>query len=338
MPGATASSNVLGSYTYAEAGRYPLFIQIGRPDDTSFHCWAYATATVDDAPLCVDSTATVSAVANVPLPLFTPLAYFTDANSNQYASAGDLRASIAWKPGYSSAGTVFDGSAACQFGVEGSSVWGDLGPHNVTVNLYDSGGSTASATATVNVTDGTLYPGPSYTVPLDELTAGNTILVGNFFAQNPAAIASDFTVTADWGDGDVNSDGFVVPVRDGSFDVYAAKTTDYTGSTSRMHVTVTEDAGQSRSATTAFPLNFLMIDGGTSVTVTALPVGSSVLDDGVLVFAGSARRMPVRLRDRGPWSWPDPGRLRFRARTALRAARRLPEGWRSSPPPGHCRP
>ena len=130
------------------------------------------------------------------------------------------------------------------------------------VTVYQTDGTSDSASSEIDVSDGTLTATPA-DIALDVLTAGSVINVGHIPAQdpaeitkNPAAITSDFTVTANWGD-EVD-DGFVVPTDDGGFDVYATRSSDYAGSNSPMQITVTEDSGQTGSATAPFDGHFAL--------------------------------------------------------------------------------
>ena len=138
----------------------------------------------------------------------------------------------------------------------------------------------------MDVTDGNLTTTPA-SIALDGLTAGTIVNVGYFKAANQAALSSDFSVTTDWGDGDVDNNGFVVPTDDGGFDVYATKSTDYAGSSQPIQVTITEDSGQSGSATATFSDNSLTVDSGSTVTVSGLFASAVVTDNGVLTFNGA---------------------------------------------------
>ena len=284
---------VQGSHSYTEAGQYSIPIEIfytppGGPVGTL--CSLHATATVSDAPL-EDPTwaASLNPVANAPLsdPPLSPvtLATFTDPNPN--AADSYFAAIITWQPGHQTSGTVAQVPGTDQYTVSGSYCsYGNLGPQNARVDVYDASGATASCTATVDATDGNMTTRAA-SIALDGLTAGTIVNVGYFKAANQAALSSDFAVTTDWRDGDVDANGFVVPTDDGGFDVYATKSTDYAGSSQPIQVTITEDSGQSGSTTATFSDNSLTVDAGSTVTVSALPSSAVVTNDGVLAFDGS---------------------------------------------------
>ena len=217
----------------------------------------------------------LAAVANVAMPAGTELATFTDANSQ--AATADFLAIVTWESGRRSTGAVTFDPTQDQFVVSGSYTYGDLGWHNAEVNVYDAGGNVASGNATINVTDGQLTAAAA-TVDIGDLDAGDVVYVGNITAENPAAVSADFSVSTNWGDGDVDNDGFVVPAgpnESDGFDVYATRSTDYTGGSAPIQVTVTEDQGQSGSATTSFDCP-LALDSGSTVTLTGLPSGSDL--------------------------------------------------------------
>ena len=284
---------MMGSYTFSESGDFLVPVTVtnafGYP---TFDCDAWATATVvPDAVPVLSPVPDLNAVANVPL-WNVPVATFTDDPNSPLC----VQAVVTWEPGHSNLAQVAYDAANNRYVVSSSYTFGDLGPHDVEVDVYDADGTEAYAqTTTVNVSDGSLTCTPA-SISLEELTAGGIVHVGHVGpAANPAAVSADFTVTTDFGDGNVDSAGFLAPTDDGGFDVYATYdgATDYSGGAAPIQATVTEDAGQTGDATANVADNALLLDGGTTLAVSSLPASADLTVDGGSVLDLSSQSLAL---------------------------------------------
>jgi hypothetical protein len=194
---ANGTFSVSGSNTYAEEGSYTFTVKIsdvgGSTDSIS------AGVTVSDAGLSA-SAASVSATAGTS---FSGLvASFTDSNSS--ATAADFTATINWGDGTSSAGAV-SANASGGFSVSGTHPYAQPGNYSFTVLISDDGGASAGAqgTATIQADDALTATGT--TVNATEGVSFSAV-VANFTDSNPAATASNFSATINWGDGTISTE------------------------------------------------------------------------------------------------------------------------------------
>ena len=172
-----------------------------------------------------------------------------------------------------------DGSITAE--VEGTHDYTDPGDYAVDTTFYLNGIEigVVDSRATVSggngpINDGILFATPASIAP-DQLTAGTFVLVGSFTAGTQA-VSADFSVTANWGNGDVDTAGFVMPTGNGGFNVYATKSTDFAGATQPIEVTV---HGQNGDETT-FTDNSFTLDSGSTLAVSSLPADCNVTVDG----------------------------------------------------------
>jgi hypothetical protein len=147
------------------------------------------TATVADAPLSGSASAVNASEGTV---FSGTVASFSDANSG--ASAGEFRASITWGDGSTSTGTV---TGTGPFLVSGSNSYGEGGSYPISVTITDAGGSAVTINGTALITDFPLtLTGVSTNAPRN--FSGTVAKLGD---TDPSAVASDYTVTINWGDG-----------------------------------------------------------------------------------------------------------------------------------------
>ena len=151
-------------------------------------------------------TATGTTVAGTERVLASFLvATFTDADPND--SLVDLSATITWGDGGSSVGTVLVVPSG-GYSVVGSHNYVEEGSYDVTVNISDIAGNSASDDSVVNVADAPLTAtSTNLTSTADTPFNGQvaTVTDGNFSSD-----VSDLSATIDWGDGSATSSGTFV--------------------------------------------------------------------------------------------------------------------------------
>jgi hypothetical protein len=235
VTGSGGSFTVAGNHTYAEEGGYTVTTTLSDVDTpANTPAAATSTATVADAALTASGT-TLSGVEGSGVS--GVIANFSDANT--LGSASDFTASIDWGDGTSSTGTVAGSGGS--YTVSGSHTYAEAGSYTVTVAIADDGGSSASATSTVDVADAAIaatcsmpaISGPSFSGAVAGLSDGNSL-----------GSAADFTASIDWGDS-ASSPGAVT----GSGGSYTVSGSHTYGSSGAFTVTtsVTDDDGNTAS-------------------------------------------------------------------------------------------
>jgi hypothetical protein len=171
-------------------------------------------------------------------PFTAAVARFTDANP--YASADDFTALISWGDGTTSSaaglpagsGELPDGSfkelstlaglivrnADGSFSVHSDHIYAQAGAYTVQVDILDEGGSTASTTLTVQVTEAVL----SATGTVTAISLGTPVngVIARFTDANPNSSASEFQASVDWGDGSpLDTNVTIVADANGGFQV-----------------------------------------------------------------------------------------------------------------------
>jgi hypothetical protein len=132
------------SRDFADEGSLSFTVQLTDSDGTSAS--VSGTATVNDAPLN-GAMVTIDPIAGAPFQ--GVVASFSDGNPN--ATAGEFTATISWGDGASSMGVV-QSNGQGGFTVSGAHTYAAPSNYTLAVQIADVGGSTASATGTVNVT------------------------------------------------------------------------------------------------------------------------------------------------------------------------------------------
>ncbi len=231
---------VVGSHAYAEDGNFTIAATI--------------LATDVPAPLSPASTSTSTPVrvldaAMTASPAVPPawtegiapaspvvLATFTDADPN--AVPGDYSTTIDWGDGTTSAGTVVAASTPGEFEVLGSHTYAEDGTPTASVQIVDTDAeqsaprpstipaSEAAVSVPLSVIDATLTAWrPSAPTPEVAGQAFTDLQVAMFSDADPGAVAGDYTVTIDWGDGTTPTPGRVVPAGAGNtFEVLGSHT------------------------------------------------------------------------------------------------------------------
>ena len=204
--------NVAGQHTYAEAGKFPISIQIDDNDNESVK--ADGKATVTDAPLH-SAASSIGGFANVSFN--GKVGSFTDDNSS--AGTGDFTATISWGDGSTSSGTVSSNGSG--FDVKGSHTYTSAGSFTTSITVNDAEGSSTSAGGSANIQ---VAP-PQVTAGSINATEGASFsgVVGSFTDLDPTLVASNFTVTINWGDG-TTTNGSVATNGSGGFNVSGTHT------------------------------------------------------------------------------------------------------------------
>src|SRR6185369_9688650 len=227
VTGGGGTFQVSGTHTYASSGTFPVVVTL-----------------LDDPPgtatAAVTSTANVAAGLSVTAVNFTTpehaafngtVANFSDSNTN--LTAGSFVATINWGDGTSSAGTVI-GSAGV-FSVNGQHTYADEGSFTFTATVTES-----------DVLSGTpVVFAPQQAIPF-------TGTVATFTDTDTANVASDFTATINWGDG--NTTAGTVSGGGGTFTVSGTHTYATAGSFPVI-VTLADDPPGTATATTTSTAN-----------------------------------------------------------------------------------
>jgi hypothetical protein len=145
VSGGGGSFTVSGGHTYAEEGSYTITTTLTDVDAAANTVTATSTATVADAALTATGTMRSGVEGS---PISGVVASVHDANLG--GSAADLSATISWGDGSPAEPGTISGAAG-SYSVSGSHVYVDAGTYTVTVQVADDGGSTATATTTVNI-------------------------------------------------------------------------------------------------------------------------------------------------------------------------------------------
>ena len=234
---------VSGTHTYAaNTTGLPLFPVTFSVKDIGGSTLAGAVGsliTVLDAPLTSSAGTTIKGTEGISTGSVL-IGTFTDANP--MATAGDFIVTLppgGWgdgTPAAPTALTVTELSATTSnsvFAVSGSHTYADVGQFPITVNVSDAGGASTVIFSTALIADASLafppqqpirtieaavYPLPVLSPPLFSGA------VAYFTDANPAATASDFTATIDWGDGTGATPGTVVDGPAGTFQVDGSHT------------------------------------------------------------------------------------------------------------------
>jgi hypothetical protein len=184
------------------------------------------TATVADAPL--SATGLTLGVAPNPIiytyPAFSgQVAAFTDADPN--GTLSDYTATVNWGDGVVTGATItMSATIPGLFLVNGTHLYGESAvPYQATVTIKDAGGSTASASTSITVSDTPLTPGPATSIIVTE-GRPFTAQVGTFTDADPNAVPSLYAATINWGDGTAPSSGIIAKQADGTFSVTGSHT------------------------------------------------------------------------------------------------------------------
>jgi hypothetical protein len=182
---------IAGTNTYLQGGSYSITVTLQELDGSA--TMVTGAAQVTD-PLLTASALGISSTEGV---AFTGMvATFTDPNPNDPAST--FMATISWGDGHTSSGTISGSGGA--FSVSGSNTYAEDGTFAIGVQIFDVGGTTASAAGSATIVDAALVAGSSLTV---KPTEGSTFagLVATFTDSGSDGTSGDYTASISWGDG-----------------------------------------------------------------------------------------------------------------------------------------
>jgi hypothetical protein len=252
--------NVAGTHTYAEDGSYSISYTVtetgASPDMQSS---GTATALVQEASFVLSGEAPLTAIEGTQFS--GVVATFTDPGSTDPAS--DFTATIDWGDGTTTEGTI-TANGSGNYTVTGTHTYADelsgdieitVGEPqgNFTIGPNPDGMTVAEADAliptptTIAATDGTSFSGP----------------VATFSDSYTGAVASDFTATIDWGDGQKSTG--TVSGSGGNFTVSGSHTYQSPPGQYPVTVTLSDDSPGTATATAGSTAN---VSAGAPVTTT----------------------------------------------------------------------
>jgi hypothetical protein len=220
----SAVSGSPGLFTVSGTHRYTTpnpsyLISISVQDNMGRSALISSMAVVTSSSLTPIGT-TVSLTAGVLPSSAVVVGSFYDADTTSVA--GNFTASINWGDGApSSPGIVsaVSGSPGL-FSVSGTHLYGRAGNYNLTVTVQDTFGASTMISSTAIVTNLVLTPIPANVAFTAGVLPSSPVVVGSLYDSDTTAVASNFTASIDWGDGNV-SPGIVsaVPTSPGLFTV-----------------------------------------------------------------------------------------------------------------------
>ena len=233
----TGPFTVSGTHTWAEESASPLVVTVAVTDDGGQTATVSDTVTVVDAPL---SGTAATVVSNEGAVFSGAVASFNDANAG--ATAADLTATITWGDGTTSIGTV---TGTGPFTVSGTHSYSEGGSYPTLVTIKDDGGSVLTLSGTASISDFPLsLQGVTQNIPKN--FSGTVAKLGD---TDPSAVASDYKVEINWGDG-TTSTGSV----NGKVSPFTIVGTHEYGSSGTFTVTVSVRDGGGGTATTTSTL------------------------------------------------------------------------------------
>jgi hypothetical protein len=283
QPGGTFT--VTGTHTYAEettgGPANAVTFDVNDVGGGALAGAAGVTVTVNDGPLVANGI-NLNAVEGSPtsIPAGTVVATFTDADPA--GTATDYAAVIEWGDGTSGPGTVTPiAGTPGSFSVTAAAgkVYSEEGNFNFRVTISDTGGATASAGGTANVTDAPLSAvgtpqggtviteGAPVTIQVASFTDADTTNTPGDPNTNPA----DYTAIIAWGDG-TSSPGAIAFDGLSGFNVsgihtYVEETTP--GSPYQVSVLIKDVGGATASANTTLTVGDALLSVAASPAQTA---------------------------------------------------------------------
>ena len=224
---------VTGTHTWAEESSYAVSVTITDSGGPSVS--VTDTATVADAPLSGTASAVPGAEGTT---ISATVATFTDGNGG--GTASEFVATITWGDGSTSTGLI---SGTGPFSVSGAHTYIEGGSYPTSVTIRDAGGSTLTVFGAAEIRDFELtLTGVSGNVSKN--FSGTVAKLGD---ADPTAVASDYSVTIDWGDGTTSSGR--VNGKESPFTIAGTHTYETRG-TYTVTITV-RDAGNGTATTTS---------------------------------------------------------------------------------------
>jgi hypothetical protein len=241
--------DVSGSNTYGEEGSYAVAVAVHSTGGLS--TTIHSTAKVGDAALTGVSALSFSGREGQQFG--GGVALFADTNPG--ASGLNFSASINWGDGNSSAGTISFNGGANKWQVNGSHTYRVGGTYQLTVSIHDVGGAGATASPTATIAGAPIFATGIVTTYQQDIMKVTPQLIATFSSGNPLALATDFHVTVDWGDGTTNNPTSTVSVVYNSatnlFNVMATHPYSQIGLTYTLKITITEGSGGTGATVTS---------------------------------------------------------------------------------------
>jgi hypothetical protein len=286
VSGGGGTFQVSGTHTYAGTGNFSVTVTLS--DDAPGTATATVTSTAKVASGL--SVTAVNISASEGAPFNGTVATFSDSNGK--TTPASFTASIDWGDGTTTAGTITGGPGS--FTVTGQHTYADEGTFTTTVTVTETGpgGATASGSATATAAEADALSGTPVTFsPQQGVPFTGT--VATFTDADTANVASDFTATIDWGDG--NTTAGTVTGGAGAFTVSGTHTYAASGPFS-VTVTLADDAPGTATASVTSTANV-------SANVLAVPT-LDLRGLLTLALALSAAAFYLLRRRRGTGAWP----------------------------------
>jgi large repetitive protein len=206
---------VTGSRTYASVVGTPFAVSAVVTDAGGSTVTINTTATITQSPLTVSVNAQNGAVGTPFVPT-TPLALFTDANGA--AAPGAYTATVNWGDGSApvtfaaGAGIALVSGNQLRFNAPAGHNYTQPGIYSISVTIAGPDGRVGVGSASVLIVPPAISGvagGPNVTTAVEGTALPATTRVAVFTIADPAAVASGYTATIDWGDGSPNSIGVI---------------------------------------------------------------------------------------------------------------------------------
>ena len=261
--GSNGRFTVTDDHTYYARGNYPVSVVISNNNTATASATAYTLAAVSDAALTLTGGFQLGALANSETNL--TVAGFT--YDNAYADSSEFMATINWGDGSSTVIGSINPTFTGYYQISGDHAYTTVGDFTATVVLTAPDGTTQSTTSTIEV--GNLYAG-----------VAGSLTLASFTDTNSGTGAGSFTVSINWGDGNITSGAVTQSGSTFSITGNHKFTTDSISNTDGIYqVAVTVTGTDGTTLNTTIP-----------VTVTRPPIGLTVANISSSPSGGSDRR------------------------------------------------
>jgi hypothetical protein len=224
ISGGSGTFTVNGTHTFADEGSSTQATVTIKQTSNNTTTTVKDPVTVTDAPLTAGTLTATGGVEGV-----TPgTASLTFTDGNPTATTADFASGVScdWGDGTTTSGAVTDPvagtfTASCT----GGHIYAEEGSNTVTVKVTDDGGQTTSKSGLVTTADAPLTSSCAAAAVSPQAFTGPT---ASFADADPAGVATDYTVSIDWGDGTTSS-GVASGPSGGSFTASGSHTYTSTG-------------------------------------------------------------------------------------------------------------
>jgi len=177
------------------------------------------------------------------------------------SQAGDFTAVVSWGDGTTDTASISGGNGS--FTVTDDHTYAEKGSFPVSVTISDASGANTTVGSTATVTDAALTLTGGFQLGDAMSNPQSMFTVASFTDANPNASKSDYTVSINWGDGNITSGAYVQSAGDGVFLIVAPHS--YTlpfpqigPLTETVTVTLTDADGASASTTSTVVVGQVM--------------------------------------------------------------------------------